>query len=87
MIQKKGNWLPHDLKERAIERQKTMCEILLKRHKKKSFLHRIVTGDEKWINYDNPKSQDAWVRPDEADPSKPKTNIHDSMLMLSMWWD
>ena len=24
--------------------------MLLERHKKKSILHRIVTGDEKWIN-------------------------------------
>ena len=30
-------------------------EMLLERHKKKSFLHRIVTGDERWIHYDNPK--------------------------------
>ena len=26
-----------------------MSEMLLERHKKKSFLHRIVTDDEKWI--------------------------------------
>ena len=32
-----------------------MSEILLERHEKKSFLHRIVTGDEKWIHYDNLK--------------------------------
>jgi len=31
------------------------CELLLQRHRRKSFLHRIVTGDEKWIRYDNPK--------------------------------
>ena len=47
MVQKKGNWLPLYLTERAIERRKIMCEILLKRYKKKSFLHRIVTGEEK----------------------------------------
>jgi len=57
MVQKKENWLPHDLIERAIERRKTMCKILLKRYKRKSFLHRIVTGHEKLIQYDNPKRQ------------------------------
>jgi len=28
---------------------KSMSEILLARQKRKGFLHRIVTGDEKWI--------------------------------------
>jgi len=54
MVQKKVNWLPHDLIEKTIKRQK-MCKILLERYKRKGFLYRIVTGDEKWIHYDNPK--------------------------------
>ena len=54
-IQKQGNWVPHELKPRDVERRFCMSEMLLERHKKKSFLHRIVTGDEKWIHYDNPK--------------------------------
>ena len=29
---------------------RTKCEILLKRHKTKCFLHRIITDDEKWIH-------------------------------------
>ena len=45
MVQKKGNWMPHDLTEREIERRKTICEILLKRYKRKSILHRIATDD------------------------------------------
>ena len=32
-----------------------MSEMLLERHKKKSFLHRIVTGNEQWMHYDNSK--------------------------------
>jgi histone-lysine N-methyltransferase SETMAR len=53
-IQKQGNWVPHELKPRDVERRFCMSEILLQRQKKKGFLHRIVTGDEKWIYYDNP---------------------------------
>jgi len=33
--------------ERQQENRKTTCEMLLARYKRKSFLHRIVTGDEK----------------------------------------
>ena len=46
-IQKQGNWVPHELKPRDVERRFCMSEMLLERHKKKSFLHRIVTGDKK----------------------------------------
>ena len=44
-IQKQGNWVPHELKPRDVERRFCMSEMLLERHKKKSFLLRIVTGD------------------------------------------
>ena len=49
-IEKQGNWVPHELKPRDVERRFCISEMLLERHKKMSFLHRIVTGDEKWIH-------------------------------------
>lgn len=82
MVQKSGNWVPHQLKERDIERRLVTCEILLQRQKRKGFLHRIVTGDEKWIYYDNPKQLKSWVMPGEPGPSIPKRNIHSSKVML-----
>ena len=54
-IQKVGRWISHELNERQMERRKNICEILLERYKRKSFLHRIVTGNEKWIYFENPK--------------------------------
>lgn len=74
MIKKDRNWVPYALKERDIERRKTMCELLLERQKRKGFLHRIITSDEKWIYYD--KHPKAWVKPGEPAPSVPKRNIH-----------
>ena len=84
IVQKKGNWLPHDLTERAIERRKAMCKILLKRYKMKGFLHRIVNGDKKWILHNNPKRQKVWVHSGEATSSKSKANIHGSNLMVGL---
>ena len=55
MIQKQGNWVPYELKPRDVERRLFACEQLLERQRRKGFLHRIVTGDEKWVHYDNPK--------------------------------
>jgi len=55
-----NNWCLNTSVIHYIERRFFICEMLLARHKRKSFLHRIVTGDEKWIHYDNPKKRKSW---------------------------
>ena len=86
-IQKVGRWIPHELNERQMERRKNTCEILLERYKRKSFLHRIVTGDEKWIYFENPKRKKSWVDP--GAPSTPiiRPNRFGRKTMLCVWWD
>ncbi|UYV68987.1 hypothetical protein LAZ67_6001900 [Cordylochernes scorpioides] len=57
IIRKVGNWVPYELKPRDFERRFFTCEQLLQRQKRKGFLNRIVTDDEKWVHYDYPKHQ------------------------------
>ena len=62
-----------------------MSEMLLERHKKKSFLHPIVTGDEKWINYNNPKRKKSYVKPGQPAKSTVKSNIYGAKVTLCIW--
>ncbi|GFW02776.1 mariner Mos1 transposase [Trichonephila clavipes] len=59
---------------------------LLARQRRKGFLHRIATGDEKWVRYDNPKRRKSWGYPAHASLSTAKLNIHGSKVMLRIWW-
>jgi histone-lysine N-methyltransferase SETMAR len=86
-IQKMGKWVPHELNERQQENRKTTCEMLLARYKRKSFLHRIVTGDEKWIYFANPKRKRSWVTPGEPSTSTARPNRYGRKTMLCVWWD
>nr|CDS31303.1 Mariner Mos1 transposase [Hymenolepis microstoma]CUU98183.1 Mariner Mos1 transposase [Hymenolepis microstoma]CUU98239.1 Mariner Mos1 transposase [Hymenolepis microstoma] len=56
IIEKEGYWVLRELKPRRdVERRRLFaCEQLLEGQARKEFLHRIVTGDEKWVNYNNP---------------------------------
>lgn len=87
LIQKEGVWVAYKLKERDIERRLVISEILLQRFQRKSFLNRIITCDEKWIFYDNPKRPKAWVKPGEPGPSLPRRNLYEAKVMLCIWWD
>ena len=79
--------MPYELKKRDIEWRKSTCEILFDRFKRKSFLHRIVTGDEKWVYSDNPKRKKLWVDPGQPSTSQPVRNIHEKKALLCIWWD
>ena len=69
-----------------MERRQNTCQILLARQKRKSFLHRIVTGDAKWIYFQNPKRKKSWVDP--AQPSTfPSTPNRERKTMLCVWWE
>lgn len=86
-ILKLGKWLPHELTECQRMQRKITCEMLIARYERKSFLHRIVTGDEKWIFFDNPKRSSGWVDAGQAGPSSTRPNRFGKKTMLCLFWD
>jgi len=54
-VQKEGRCVPHELSEDNKNRRHDTALTLLLKFRKKHFLHKIITGNEKWILCDNPK--------------------------------
>ena len=69
-----------------IERN-SICDSLLKRNETDPFLKRIITGDEKWVVYDNIVKKRSWSKRHEHAQSTAKADIHQKKVMLSVWWD
>nr|CDS25366.1 Mariner Mos1 transposase [Hymenolepis microstoma] len=92
MIAKEGYWELHELKPREdVVGCFFACEQLVERQTRKGFLHRIVTGVEKWVHYNSPNPN----RSAESHGDCPavtllrqhlgRMNIHGSKVMLCIW--
>uniref|UniRef100_A0A1I7XRM8 HTH_48 domain-containing protein n=1 Tax=Heterorhabditis bacteriophora TaxID=37862 RepID=A0A1I7XRM8_HETBA len=75
-IRKLGKWVPYELSENSIGIRLNICISLLAKQRKKNFLWKIVTVDEKWIVYDNPKRTHSWVDPGQPTTSTLKPSTH-----------
>ena len=53
-------WVPHELTQKNLMDRISICESLLNRNNIDPFLKRMVTGDEKWVTYDNVKRKRSW---------------------------
>ena len=86
-VLKVGKWVPHELSENNKIQRLNTCISNMARYKKKDFLWKIVTGDEKWIYYDNPTNKKQWLSPCQSATASPKPDIHRKKVMLCVWWD
>ncbi|PIC44396.1 hypothetical protein B9Z55_004772 [Caenorhabditis nigoni] len=59
---------------------------LLTLHAGDRWLDRLITGDEKWVFYDNHHRKSQWVGEGESPQDVPKPDLHPKKVMLSVWW-
>jgi len=81
-IQKLGRWVPHELNARQKNVRFNVCQELLQKQERKGFLHRIVTSDEKWIFFENPKRNASWVSPGEPAAASARSNRYGKKTLL-----
>ncbi|XP_071036401.1 histone-lysine N-methyltransferase SETMAR-like [Parasteatoda tepidariorum] len=75
-------WVPHVLSEGNLCHRVDVCDSLLKRHENDQFLKLIITGDEKWIVYNNVKHKRSRRSKEEPFQSISKANKHQKKLLL-----
>ena len=65
----------------------SIYESLLKQNEVEPFLKQIITGDKKWITYDNNVRKRSGSKPGEASQTVAKPVLMPRKVMLSVWWD
>lgn len=85
-VSRAGVWVPHNLSEENKANRSTTCNLLLQRNKTEAFFDRLITGDEKWVLYDNPKRKRQWLSQNESPRSTAKPGLHPKKALLCVWW-
>ena len=85
LVWKYSRWVPHELSQKNLDDRVVICTSLFARNKIESFLNRMITGDEKWITYNNIVRKRAYYEPGKPSPSTSKPNLNKRMLCI--WWD
>uniref|UniRef100_A0AC11CZU8 Uncharacterized protein n=5 Tax=Ovis aries TaxID=9940 RepID=A0AC11CZU8_SHEEP len=80
-------WVPLKLSQKNLLDRISTCDSLLKRNESVPFLKQIVTGNEKWILFNNVERKRSWDKRNEPPPATPKASLHPKRVMLCIWWD
>lgn len=80
--------VPHELTEDNRTHRLSICSSFLSRHtSKKSFLTKIITGDESWLFYANIVKKRQLLKPGESGKIRAKPEPYRKKLMLCVFWD
>ena len=79
--------VPHESTEKNLIDRISICDLLYKCNEERPFLKQVVTGDEKWIIYNNVERKRSWGKRNEPPLDTPKAGLHPKKVMLCVWWD
>ena len=82
LMWKYSRWVPHELSQKNLDDRVVICTMLLARNKIEPILNRMITGDEKWITYENIIRKRAFRKPGKPNPSTSKPNFTLNKRML-----
>ena len=80
-------WVPHELSVKNTMDRINICDTLLKRNEIEPFLKRMITGDEKWIMFDNRTRKRSWINEGEKAQAIAKPGLTTKKVILCVWWD
>lgn len=86
-ISKLETWVPHLLTVENKLNRMNVAISLLARQNEEPFLNRLVTGDEKWILYNNVRRKRTWKKAGESANPIAKAGMHPMKVLLCVWWD
>ena len=87
LVWKYSRRVPRELSQKNLDDRVVICTSLLARNKTEPILNRMITGDEKWIIYENIIRKRAYCKPGKPSPSTSKPNVTLNKRMLCIWWD
>ena len=87
LVKKLDICIRHDLKEIHLTKRSNAYDLHLKRNRLYPFFERIITGDEKWIVYNNVDRKGSWSKHDKPPQTTSKAELHQKEIMLSVWWN
>ncbi|GFT18911.1 histone-lysine N-methyltransferase SETMAR [Trichonephila clavipes] len=80
-------WVLHQLTPKNTMDRISICDSLAKRNEIDPFLKRMVTGDAKWVTYDNIVRNRSWSKCGEAAQTAAKPGLMSIKALLCIWWD
>ncbi len=91
-VRKFGTWIPKKLTDENKTNRVSAARSLLEKYfsnedEEESILSRLITGDEKWIRYQNPDNRPQWLSPTETPSPRISKPLHPKKNLLCVWWD